>query len=246
MLIINEHYTRLENTLKNESVSTASSDYEEKIAENINILSSNSNGKFTYSATQTGGNVKLSDVYIKRSDKISAYLEVKMNSTDNLGGNPRVYYSDYEGGWCSSYETPSAPYCVNLLNKSTDVKEWVYNFKLWLCEELKVTDNEKLFEIVVNQRTDGNYIPSDLKIVIPTVRGGLKSKGAIPYEVMLKYVTEGGAEYRRNIYTSKEKISGDDFTNIVNNHYLTGKQEPTSYLQSGDNLYSFGGNDPFG
>ena len=231
MLLINESYTSLDNLLMmNES--KASDDFEKAVADNINKVS----GDHTYTAERPVSDNRYSDIIITRNDGVSAWLEVKMDHHAGVG-SPRVYYSDYEGGWNTTYTTPAAAFCVELLNSNVEVKQWVNDFKKWLCNELKTTKDKKLLEIIKKPKESKNYKPSDLQIVIPTTGGGLKKTGAIPFETMYKYVEENNKRY---VITYECDIS-----KLIEDHYTKGKAEPTYYIQAGDDLYKLGNKNPF-
>ena len=121
--------------------SAKSDEYEREIADYINNLDPNK-CKAERPKVGTG----YSDVRLTVDNK-EVWLEVKMNHTDNIG-NPRVYYSDEQGGWNSTYKTPAAKFCVDMLNESPEAKKWMDDFKKWLCKKVQLTDDEKLKEIV--------------------------------------------------------------------------------------------------
>lgn len=227
MLIVSNKYE----SLRNISESKLSDDYESLIADSINSLSKD----HTYFAERPVSNNKFSDVYIKRSDGVASWIEVKMDHHAGLG-SPRVYYSDYEGGWCTTYKTPSAAFAVELLNASDEAALWVKNFKKWLCSELESSKDDRLLGTICHHKSGGHYTPCDLKIVLPTTAGGLDLKGAIPVDVMQKFVSE----HNRNILNYE-----CDITSVVEDHYLKGKQEPAHYIQIGDDLYRVGEDNPF-
>ena len=231
MLLIDEKHISLSELLAiNES--KASDDFEKAVADNISKLSKD----HVYSAERPVSDNRYSDVIITRNDGTSAWLEVKMDHHAGVG-SPRVYYSDYEGGWATTYTSPSAAWVVELLNNNDEVKRWVNDFKKWLCNELKTTKDKKLLEIVKKPKENKNYKPSDLQIVIPTTGGGLKEHGAIPFDVMYKYVDENNKRY---ILTYECDIS-----KLIEDHYTKGKAEPTYYIQAGDDLYRLGNKNPF-
>ena len=66
--------------------------------------------------------------YITRNDGVSSWLEVKMDHHAGLG-SPRVFYSDYDGGWCTTYKTPAAAFAVEILNASDEAAAWIEQFK---------------------------------------------------------------------------------------------------------------------
>lgn len=227
MLIVSNKYE----SLKNISESIKSDDYENHIADSINLLSKDC----VYFAERPTRNNKFSDVRVKRNDGVSSWIEVKMDHRAGLG-SPRVYYSDYDGGWCTSYQTPAATFAVDLLNNSKEAAMWIKQFKKWLCSELESTKDDRLLSTIYRHKNNGHYTPCDLKIVLPTTAGGLGLRGAIPVDVMQKFVLD----HSRNILNHE-----CDITSVVEDHYLKGKQEPAHYIQIGDDLYRVGDDNPF-
>ena len=211
MLIISNKYESLRNIFE----SKLSDDHEDFIAASINSLSKD--GK--YRAKRPTRNTKFSDVRVERSDGVTSWIEVKMTRRADLG-SPRVYYSDYEGGWRTTYKTPAAAFTVDLLNKSDEAKQWIRDFKMWLCSELKSSKDDRLLSTIYRHINNGYYTPDDLKIILPTTSGGLSLKGAIPVDVIKKFASD----HSRTIL----KYEGD-ITGVVENHYLNGKQNRTSH-----------------
>ena len=227
MLVVSNGY----NTLKMILESKLSDDYEIAIADSINTLSKDK----SYIAERCGSNNKCSDILITRNDGVSSWLEVKMDHHAGLG-SPRVYYSDYEGGWCTTYKTPAAQFAVNLLNSSDEAFKWIKQLKKWICTELESSRDDRLLTTVCRHKSDSNYTPCDLKIVLPTTAGGLKLKGAIPVDVIRRFTSD----HDRKIITHR-----CDITSVVESHYLDGKSKPAHYIQIGDDLYRVGEADPF-
>ena len=227
MLIVSNEHKSLEKIFE----SKLSDDYEKLIADSINSLSKD----HVYLAERPISNNKFSDVFVKRNDGVSSWLEVKMDHHAGLG-SPRVYYSDYEGGWCTTYKTSSAAFAVNLLNSSDEAAMWIKQFKKWLCSELESSKDDRLLGTICHHKSDGHYTPCDLKIVLPTTAGGLDLKGAIPVDVMQKFVSD----HSRNILNYE-----CDITDVVADHYLKGKSEPAYYIQIDDDLYRLGDENPF-
>lgn len=149
-------------------MSAASDLFESNIAKSINSVKG-------VTATRPTADTALSDVLItKFNDKPArAWVEVKMNHTDNLS-NPRVFYSD--GKWQTTYKTPAAGAAVDILNKSTDAKEFVKKIA-------------KFSGIPVS------------KIIIPTNKGMLSNPNSVPLEVMREYFEQPGV----NRYIANEQ-----------------------------------------
>jgi hypothetical protein len=113
-------------------------------------------------ASRPPGNTKLSDVLITKPAR--AWLEVKMNHTDNLS-NARVYYKD--GSWQTTYTTPAARAATNILNSSKDAKNFIAGISKF------------------------SGIPMR-SIKIPTTLGGLSEEGAVPLHTMKAYFNQPG------------------------------------------------------
>lgn len=227
MLIVSNQYESLKHIFETK----LSDDYEKLIADTVNSLSKN----HIYTAERPVSNNKFSDVYITRNDGVSSWLEVKMDHHAGLG-SPRVFYSDYDGGWCTTYKTPAATFAVEILNASDEAAMWIEQFKIWLCNELKTSTDSKLAEVIYNSKEDHTYCPNDLKIILPTTAGGLDLHGAVPVSVMRKFVSDNN----RNILNYS-----CDITQLVEDHYLKGKEAPAYYIQIGDDLYRIGDGNPF-
>lgn len=229
MLIVNDKHRPLNLILE----SKASDAFEKTIAENINALSVD--GK--YKASRPVASTAYSDVKITRNDGKTAWLEVKMNHTDNIG-NPRVFYDENNGGWQSTYSTPAAKFCCDILNDSDEAKAFIQELKLWLCEQLlDAKEDDEVWNVVTKKNKDNNYKPKDLKIILPTTKGGLKQKGAVPLSVMRKFVEKHGDRYVMRYV--------GDITNLVTAHYTEGKAEPAYYIQAKDDLYKISSKNPF-
>lgn len=137
-------------------MSAASDKFEKDIAENINKISG-------ITAKRPIVGTQYSDVKITYNNK-NAWLEVKMNHTDNLS-NPRVFYKN--GVWCTTYKTPTASYAIELLNKSTKTKKFLKDLSKFTGIPIK-------------------------NIKIPTTKGGLKESGAVPLHIMKMYFEQPG------------------------------------------------------
>jgi len=137
-------------------MSSASDKYENDVAANVNKIPG-------VKATRPPGDTAYADVKVTYK-KLSHWMEVKMNHTDNLS-NPRVYY---EGGkWKTTYKTPSAKAAVDILNKDPKTKTFLKDIAEY----------------------SGITLAS---IKIPTTKGGLKEEGAVPLDVMKKYFNQSG------------------------------------------------------
>jgi hypothetical protein len=155
--------------------------------------------------------VKISKFKNEKLDK-AAWVEVKMSHTDNLS-NPRVFYSD--GKWQTTYKTPAAAAAVKLLN------------------------NSKKAAAFITAISKFSGIPKSI-IKIPTTKGGLNEKGAVPLKIMKAYFNQPGV----NRYILDE--ADYDLGEVVTLHYTKGKTEPAYYMQAGDDFYLISSKNPLG
>lgn len=148
------------------------------------------------------------DIRVTAQNGNTSWIEVKMNHTDNLG-NPRVFFDGKK--WDTTYTTSSAHKSVELLNKSDQTKDF-----------LKAISK---FSGIKNPK-------------IPTTKGGLRDKDAVPLEVMREYFSQPGIN--RYIMTEPDVNLGE----VITDHYLNGKAEPAYYMQAGDDFYMIGRSNP--
>ena len=132
--------------------------FELAVANAINSVGNN------ITATRPSVGTQFADVLVD-VDGVSSWLEVKMNSTDNLS-NPRVFYNG--SSWDTTYKTPTAKYAVDLLNNSSDASAFISDISSF----------------------SGIQAP-----VLPTTKGGLKHPDAVPLEVMREFVEQRGNRY---------------------------------------------------
>ena len=144
--------------------SPASDAYEKAVAKNIVTIGKKED--IDISAERPTASTEYSDILCKYNGEV-AWIEVKMNHTDNLS-NPRFYYEN--GKWGSTYKTPVAEVCVKMLNKSKEAKEFV-----------------KALSKFTN-------IPED-KIVFTSSKAGLKKENSVSLEQMKEFVEERGTRY---------------------------------------------------
>jgi hypothetical protein len=150
------------------------------------------------------------DVKVEYKGK-TTWVEVKMNHTDNLS-NPRVFYKG--GKWQTTYTTPAAKAAVKILNDSEQTNTFLKNISEFAHIPLK-----------------------DLEI--PTTKGGLKEKGAVPLNVMKKYFDKPSVN---RYIANKENV---DLGKVVTEHYTKGKTVPAYYMQAGDDFYRISDMDIF-
>lgn len=132
-------------------MSAASDKYEKDVADNVNKIPG-------VDAIRPPGDTAYADVKITYK-KVTSWMEVKMNHTDNLS-NPRVYYEN--GMWKTTYKTPSAKAAVDILNKDPKTAKFIKDIAKF------------------------SGIPAKI-LKIPTTKGGLKEEGAVPLHIMKKY-----------------------------------------------------------
>lgn len=132
-------------------MSAASDKYEKDVADSVDKIPG-------VVAVRPPGDTAYADVKITYK-KVTSWMEVKMNHTDNLS-NPRVYYE--KGEWKTTYKTPSAKAAVDILNKDPKTKKFLQEISKFSGIPLK-------------------------QMKIPTTKGGLKEEGAVPLHVMKKF-----------------------------------------------------------
>jgi len=147
MITLKEHMTLME--------SPASDRYEADVAMNIDAMEG-------ISAERPKVSTKYSDVKLTLDGGEVAWLEVKMNHTDNLT-NPRIFYTGRK--WDTTYNTTAAKRAVEIMNKSQEASDFI-----------------KAIE-----KFSGIKAP-----LIPTTKTGLRDKKAVPLDVMKEYFSQPG------------------------------------------------------
>ena len=133
-------------------MSAAADRYERDVANYINSLDD-------VKASRPAVSTKYSDVVLDFNGK-KAWLEVKMNHTDNLG-NPRVSY--VSGKWQAAMPLdPVKKFAIEYLSKSPQTKK-------------ALKDISEFSGIPVN------------KMVLPSTKGLLKNPNAVPYDLVVEY-----------------------------------------------------------
>jgi hypothetical protein len=159
-------------------------------------------------ATRPPASVHYSDVKVKRGNS-TAWVEVKMNVTDNLI-NTRF---SYDKNWSSTNTGEGATFLVSKLNKSQISKKFIKN----LSEYIQIPESD---------------------IIIPTTKVSMNNKNAPSKEAFKKFFKEMG-EYsfagKKTQYIYKE--FNLDVANVAIKHYGSGKEESADYIQIGDNFY---------
>lgn len=126
--------------------------FEQKVANDLK--------KIGVPAYRPAANTALADVAITSSamPQGRVFMEVKMSHTDNLS-NPRLFFDGVK--WGTTYKTPVAQYAVQLMNQSSQWKQFHNDLKKYL--------NVK-------------------QIKLPTTRAGLKEPGAVPLHILKDFV----------------------------------------------------------
>ena len=162
-------------------MSAASDLFESNIAKAINSVAG-------VTATRPTADTALSDVLITKFKNKSAraWVEVKMNHTDNLS-NARVFYQNKK--WQTTYTTPAAQEAVKILNSSPQAAKFIRDIAKF------------------------SGIPAS-KIIIPTTKTLLQDPNAVPLHVMKKYFDKPGVNrYIANKENSNlGKIVTDHYT----------------------------------
>ena len=133
-------------------MSAASDRYENEVADYLDSLGG-------VSAIRPAVSTKYSDIIIEYGGK-KAWLEVKMNHTDNLG-NTRVSY--IKGKWDAAKPLdPVKNFAIEYLSKSAQTKKFL------------------------KEMSDASGIPVN-KMILPSTKGLLKQEGAVPYVVVADF-----------------------------------------------------------
>lgn len=191
---------------------SAASDAREKlVAAKINDLNMRN-----LVAERPRADVSYADVKVTYTPKSGppkeAWIEVKMNHTDNLG-NVRVSWNGNK--WVTSEKggiTPLKKFMTDLLNTG-EGKDAADKF---------LNDLAKF--IGKNNKND---------IVVPTTLGGLLLPNAISHVQMQNFLKTKGTQYFIN-------VSGVNLGKLVTDHYNEGKAKPVSYMQAADDFYLLG------
>jgi len=161
-----------------------------------------------FTAERPKVSTKYSDVLVSSEGGEQSWLEVKMNHTDNLA-NPRIFYDGRK--WDTTYTMQSAHKAVELMNKSASAKQFIKSIAEF----------------------SGIKTPK-----IPTTKGGMKDKNAVPLNVMKEFFAQPGI----NRYLHSE--ADVDLGAVITDHYLNNKAEPAFYMQAGDDFYLVGRTNP--
>lgn len=182
--------------------------YEKAVADNINKIGRKN--KIDLHAERPKASTAYSDVLCTYNGN-EAWIEVKMNHTDNLS-NPRFSYEN--GKWASTYKTPVAQVCVDILNSSKDAAKFIKD----LAESAEI-DPEKLS--------------------LFSTKGGLKKPNAVQLDTMYKFCDGRGSRYilEETNYDIGELVRAH--YSLGEN----GKAK-ASYIQTGDDFYRLSNKNP--
>jgi len=192
-------------------MSAASDARENLVAAKINDLNMRN-----LEAVRPRADVSYADVKVTYTPKNGpvkeAWVEVKMNHTDNLG-NVRISWNGNK--WVTSEKggiTPLKKFMMDLLN-SGEGKESADKFL-----------NDLAKYIGKNNKND---------IVVPTTMGGLALPNAVTQMQMQNFLKTKGTQYFIN-------VSRVNLGKLVTAHYNEGKTAPVSYMQAADDFYLLG------
>lgn len=197
-------------------MSKASDDHELSVKDSINNMKIKG-----LTATRPPGDVRYSDiklVYKKGNTSAkTAWVEVKMNHTDNLG-NIRVAWDGVR--WSASERggiTPLKAFMATLLNSGRGKTQ----------ADKFLTDLAK-FVGAKNKN----------QIKVPTTEGGLKDPKAVSPEQMQEFLKTRKSQYFID-------VDNVDLGKLVTKHYNEGKAEPVAYMQAGNDFFMVGTLDTF-
>jgi len=188
-----------------------SDEYEKAIADNINKIGREN--KINLHAERPKASTAYSDVLCTYNGN-EAWIEVKMNHTDNLS-NPRFYYEN--GKWASTYKTPVAQVCVDILNSSEEAKQFI----------------EDLAEFAKSAGVNPE------KLSLFSTKGGLKKPDVVQLDTMYNFCEKRGSRY---ILTEENYDIGE----LARAHYGLGEngKAKASYIQTGDDFYRLSNKNP--
>lgn len=167
-------------------------------------------------AERPPGDVKYSDIKLtyKKGNKSTktAWVEVKMNHTDNLG-NIRVSWDGTK--WSASEKggiTPLKAFMAELLNSGrgkTQADKFLNDLAKFVGAKNK------------NQ------------IKVPSTEGGLKDPKAVSPKDMQAFLKTRQSQYFID-------VDNVDLGKLVTKHYNEGKAEPVAYMQAGNDFFMIG------
>ena len=184
--------------------SRRSDEFEKSIAENITQIGQENN--IDLKAERPTASTKYSDVLCTYNGK-SAWIECKMNHTDNLS-NPRFYYEN--GMWKTTYTTPVAEKMVDIINNSNDAKKFIEDIS--------------------------NYTGIDKnKIILSTTKSMLKKENCVSLQQMIDFCEQ--RPEKRYIFKLSDVDVGELVRMHYSHSDDPNLEVKASYIQSGDDFY---------
>lgn len=190
-------------------MSDASEAREQLVADTINKM------RIPNLKAKKANDVKLSDVQVTFKSK-TAWVEVKMNHTDNLG-NVRIMWDGQS--WKTSDRgniTPLKKFMEDLLNTGAG----------------KAQADQFLSRVAKFVGESGKK-----NILLPTTKSLLKEENAVSLNQMRNFFRSQNSQY-------VIKVDNIDLGKLVTQHYNEGKGAPVNYLQASDDFYLLGKGDP--
>lgn len=192
-------------------MSKASDDHEFAVRDKINQMKISG-----LKAERPKADVKYSDIKVtltkKGKSQKTAWVEVKMNHSDNLG-NIRVAWDGNR--WSASEKggiTPLKAFMAQLLNSGrgkTQADKFLNDLAKFVGAKNK------------NQ------------IKVPTTEGGLKDPKAVTHKQMAAFLKTRSSQY----FVDVDNV---DLGKLVTKHYNEGKAEPVAYMQAGNDFFLVG------
>ena len=188
-------------------------------------------GAGLYECTRPVASTSYSDIKVIGPGGNKAWVEVKMNHTDNLY-NARVHFKDGVFIPTGGKDSSTRQWVLKELNSNVDVKRWINDLKAYLNrDKVDIITRTKAgsSELRTRNEEDKDGYPFESK----------KSSDLVSYPEMDSYLRKQG-----NAYLFKKQ--GFDITKLVEKHYTEGNSEPAQYIQTGADFLLLGGSNPLG
>lgn len=173
-------------------------------------------------AERPPGDVKYSDIKLtyKKGNQAAktAWVEVKMNHTDNLG-NVRVSWDGNK--WAASEKGGITP------------------LKAFMAELLNSGRGKAQADAFLNELAKFVGAKNKNQIKVPSTQGGLKDPKAVSRSQMAAFLKKKGGQYIVD-------VDNVNLGRLVTKHYNEGKAEPVAYMQADDDFFMVGTLDSFG
>lgn len=189
--------------------SEKSDEYEKAVADNINKIAEKM-GIEGLHAERPATSTAYSDVLCTYNGK-EAWIEVKMNHTDNLS-NPRFYYENSK--WASTYKTPVAQVCVDILNSSKDAGQFIKDLAKYIGGNPK-------------------------KLSLFSTKTGLKRPNAVQLNDLYNFCEDRGSRY----ILEEENYDIGELARAHYGLGENGKAK-ANYIQTGDDFYRLSTKNP--